>query len=321
MLKTIQDFPSQFKESIVEAKSCDIKDLKRKHFKRIIVAAMGGSSLPTDLVNAYLYPELELITLRDYQVPSNIKQDDLILCSSFSGNTEETLTVFQSALEKKIPILCMSNGGQLKTKSQEHQIPFIQIPNCIQPRCASGYFFASQIILLQELGLLAPHEEILLNLAHFLSEQKLRQEELGRTLAQKLKDRLPIIYSDTRFEAACRIWKIKINENSKVQSWYNVFPELNHNEMVGYTQMNTQASLIYLEHEGMFERNKKRMQIMETIFKDKIPFHKIACQGTNLLEQIFDAVLIGDYTSYYLAQEYGIDPTPVALVEDFKQML
>jgi len=282
---------------------------------------MGGSSLPADLVNDILGTEVPLQIVRDYQLPSSISPKDLVICASFSGNTEETLEVLEEAMGIGCQTVIMTHGGNLKKIAEAKNLTFIPIPDCIQPRCATGYFFASTLCLLYCLGKLDSKKAELEELASYLKGRQDKYETKGKALAQQLKDRVPIIYGPPSLGGTCRIWKIKINENAKIQSFFNVFPELNHNEMVGYTKLIMKPALIYLKSHFMHPRIQKRMGVMKDLLEKQIPIHEIELSGKNLLQETFEALAMGDYTSYYLAQAYGVEPAPVEMVEDFKVKL
>jgi glucose/mannose-6-phosphate isomerase len=282
---------------------------------------MGGSSLPADLVNDHLWGQCSLQIIRDYRLPPDADGEDLALCASYSGNTEETIATLDNALHRHCTVVALSHGGQLRELAESKNIPFLKIPHCIQPRCATGYFFAATLGLLHRFGFIAsPHEE-LAALRDFLIPRQAEYEARGREIASLLKDRIPIIYGPTSLQGACRIWKIKFNENSKVQSFFNVFPELNHNEMVGFTRLLMSPSIIYLRSKFMPHRINLRMETMKEILSAQIPFIEIALSGDSLLKETFESLAIGDYASYHLALGYGIDPAPVELVETFKGRL
>jgi glucose/mannose-6-phosphate isomerase len=299
----------------------DLTSLPEGKFRHYYYAGMGGSSLPADLINEYLKGRPSLKVVRDYALPEDAGAKDLVLCVSYSGNTEETLSCFHDAGTKGCARVVLSNDGKIKNLAEAEGVPFIPIPDCIQPRCATGYFFASTLGLLHRLQLLDSAKGQLRELAGFLEDHQDKFESTGKELSAKLKGRVPIVYGPTELEGVCRIWKIKFNENAKVQSFYNVFPELNHNEMVGYTQLIMEPSIIYLKNSKMHPRNRRRMEVLKEVLGDKIPIHGVNLAGDNLLQESFAALAVGDYTSYYLAEAYGIDPAPVAMVEDFKKRL
>jgi len=280
---------------------------------------MGGSSLPADLLNDLCRGKLQLNIHRDYGLPQGAQNSDLVLCASFSGNTEETLSAWNAA--KGFPRAALANGGRLAELARQEGQTFVQIPDCIQPRCATGYFIGALLGLLHRLQVVESHEALLQELAKFLRGSQATWEAQGQALAKELKGKVPVVYGPEEFHGLCRTLKIKFNENAKIQSFYNVFPELNHNEMVGYTQLLMPTALIYVRHSQMNPRVAKRMEVMTEVLPPEISVHEIVARGDSLWKTTFEALAVGDYTSYYLAKEYGIDPTPVAMVEDFKQRL
>ena len=289
--------------------------------KSIFACGMGGSSLMLDLANDFFSGQFNLSIVRSYDIPQNVTRDDLVICSSYSGNTEETLSCFRQAFEKKIPLVVMTHGGELYSLALENNIPYIQIPQCAQPRCAIGYFFTSLLFLLEKTGLILSQELLLKSISNFLEGRKLFHQDEGKKLASFFFEKIPLIYAPQILQGIARIWKIKINENAKVQSFCNVFPELNHNEMVGFTKLLMNPVMVYIKSRFMHERIGKRMAVMQELLSDKIPFVEVNLQGSNLAEEMFDAHALADYSSYYLAKLYGVDPAPVKLVEDFKKRL
>jgi glucose/mannose-6-phosphate isomerase len=152
--------------------------------------------------------------------------------------------------------------------------------------------------------------------------KRLNLENQGKNLAQKLTNKIPIIYASDKFKDIAKIWKIKFNENSKTQAFWNYFPELNHNEMVGFTNLQGNFHIIILKDKEDHPRIQKRMAIITDLLKKKgIEVATIDVLGEDLLTKIFSTLMLGDWASYYLALEYGIDPTPVEIVEDFKKKM
>ncbi len=319
--QTIRQFPQQFLKGWEAGDQCDFSSLHGKNFRKVFYAGMGGSSLPADLLNDFLQGELRLQIVRDYRLPKDTTGQDLILFASYSGNTEETLTALEHALDLNCPVVVLSHGGKIKKTATERLLPFISIPDCIQPRLATGYFFSGTLAVLHRLGLVGSKKNQLEELSSFLVHRQDRYEEIGKGLASKLKNKIPIIYGPPDLYGACRNWKIKFNENSKVPSFFNVFPELNHNEMVGFTQAIMNPAFIYLKNQSMDQRITQRMEVMKNLLKEKFSFHEINLSGKNLLQEMFEALAIGDYASYHLALNYGIDPVPVKMIEEFKEEL
>ena len=298
----------------------DLEGLPREKPRRIFYAGMGGSALPADLVNDYLGTH-PLLLVRDYQLPKDAGKKDWVIAASFSGNTEETIAVVHDAEQRGCPTIILANGGHLKKIAKAKKNPFIPIPDCIQPRCATGYFFATILGLLHRSGRLPDQRKILEGLEDFLLQRQGIHEKQGEKIAEALEGRVPIIYGPSELYGACRIWKIKLNENCKIQSFFNVFPELNHNEMVGFSQMIMEPTLVYLISQFMDRRIKKRMAVMKEILGGKVPILEISLAGADRLQETFDALALADYATYSLAMRIGVDPTPVEMVEDFKKLL
>lgn len=313
MLEDIKNFPNQFKAGLKAARGIGAEG----NFEKLVICGMGGSALPATLLLTYL-PDLEipLYIHRDYNLPPQANKKSLVVVVSFSGNTEETLSAFKEAEEKDLPLVAITSGGKLK----EMGGPVVVLPDpSIQPRMAIGYLFSALLGILSNSGVIEDKKEEILGLE--LSPEEFEEE--GKILAKKLKRKIPLVYASRRFEALARIWKIKFNENSKTPSFWNFFPELNHNEMTGF--VNAKAGSfhgIILKDKDDDSRILKRMNLTAEILGEKgIEFDFIDIKGKNTLEKIFNSNILSEWTSFYLAKEYGVDPEPVEMVEDFKKEL
>jgi glucose/mannose-6-phosphate isomerase len=289
---------------------------------------MGGSALPGDVLSIWLSAYkigLPLYIHRNYGLPYQADERHLIICISYSGDTEETLTAFEEARSKGFKIAVITSGGKLARLCKKYKIPMAVIPRGYQPRMALGFQFAALIKILVNCGIIRNNLENIANLEKQLLPKTLEAE--GKKLSKKLRGKIPIIYSSERLKGLARIWKIKFNENAKIPAFYNYFPELNHNEMTGFSDrgpnsMRDQNSIIILRDPTDHPRIQKRMKLLSQILKPKkIPINFIDIQGRDVLYKTFSTILLGDWVSYYLALEYKIDPTPVKLVKEFKKKL
>lgn len=318
MLNTIKNFPNQFQISLNKGE----KVLLDKKYDKIIVCGMGGSTLPADIVQSYLQNQFNVYVNRDYFIPDFADEKTLNIISSFSGNTEETIFCLKDSLKKRLDFIVLSNNGKLKNIALQNNYPFIQLPDSPQPRLATGHIFASIIGLLQANNLIENKNVEIEKLIQHLNDNIKSLEEQAFVLAKQLENKVPIIYSGLKFWAAARIFKINFNENTKIQSFHNVFPELNHNEMVGFTKLLFEPGFIFLKSKFDYERNELRINKMKELFEDKKLFvHEFEMKGDNYLEQAFYTIVMAYFTSYYLALEYKIDPMPVDMVEEFKKKL
>lgn len=317
MREIILNFPKQFE---FEPKVHNIRALL--NFKQFVVCGMGGSHLVADLFKIY-NPSLNLIIHQNYSLPNSISKQSLIIIVSHSGSTEEALDNYKITRNKKLNLAIITQGGELLQLAQKDKVAYIQIPQSnIPARSALGFTLKAllKIIKLEKASNQLEQVSKLLRAEDF--------EKPGKNLAKELKNFTPIIYSSEKNKAIAYNWKIKFNENSKVPAFYNVFPELNHNEMAGFDVKPQTKALsqnfyfIFLKDSKDHPRIIKRMQISEKILKAKNFKIKIfELKGVNIFYKIFSSLILADWASYYLAQEYHIDPLSTPMVQEFKNML
>lgn len=304
-------------------------NLARRSFNKVLVCGVGGSALMGDFLSFFqatgfapLSPALPIITHRSYDLPADADQKTLVICVSYSGQTEEALSAFSKAKDANLEVAGITCGGQLAELLQKYKTPWIKIPqDNIPPRTSLGYQLAAMVKLLMAYGLLDLSAQ---NALHALQEKiiPLNLENQAKILCAKLVHKIPVIYSSQDNRVLARLWKICLNENTKVPAFYNFFPELNHNEMVGWTKNLGSFHLLFLRDKDDLPRIKKRMSLTaELLGKQHLPVDFVDIQGENSLEKIFWALIFGDWLSYHLALFYGIDPTPVDMVENLKQRL
>ncbi len=320
MHNALKNLPEQFAWQPV------IKNRKSlKNFSQFIILGMGGSHLAADLIKL-TQPELKLIIHSDYGLPKmpikELKQS-LIIANSYSGNTEEVLAGLKTALAKKLNLACISIGGKLIELAKQNNLPYIQMPDThIQPRMALGF---NAKALAKIMGLNNTYQE-LSNLATQLNPLQFNQP--GKKLAKTLKHKIPVIYSSVTNQAIAYNWKIKLNETGKVPAFYNVLPELNHNEMNGFDVRETTRNLskdfyfIFLTDSTDNLRIQKRFKILNNLYrKNKLPVITLPLKGKNAWQKIFTSLTLADWTSYYLAKSYHLEPEPVPMVEEFKKLM
>lgn len=321
MMRTaILNFPSQFS---YQPKIENVKNFKKK--KCYIVVGMGGSHLAADLIAAYK-PDFPLITRRDYGLPElsgkELKQS-LVVASSYSGNTEEVIVAYQSAQKKKLPLAVIAVGGKLIELAQKDGVPYVELPNTgIQPRSALGFSLRG---LMKILGMQKELRQTT-QLAKILDVKK--TETIGRDLAIKMKDHVPVIYASRANETIAWNWKIKLNETGKIPAFYNVIPEMNHNEMNGFDvtpsskHLSSLFHFIFLKDATDDKRNRKRMEVVEKLYRARgLPVTGLELTGKNYFEKIFTSLLIADWTALYTAELYGLEPEKVPMIEEFKRLI
>lgn len=327
MRKIIINFPKQFRIGSSAARKVSLKP-EALPFppENIIICGMGGSALPGDILVA-LRP-LNIFVHRSYGLPPQAGNESLIICISYSGNTEETLSSFSEALNRKLPMVAISTGGKLERLSKKHDIPLAKIPPpLIPPRLALGSIFSALCQTLANQGILS--EKITkeaLEVGASLRSEKF--ENQGKKLAKRIFQKIPVIYTSKQFREVGLIWKNSLNETAKILAISNYFPELNHNETVGFWRINEmqieneKISVLILRDPKEHPRILKQMEITkEIIEKEGVQVEFIDIKGKNILEKIFSTVILGFWTSYWLALEYKIDPTPVKAIEELKRKM
>lgn len=304
------------------ADKVDLKKLSRKKFSNLIICGMGGSALAGDFLIQYLNHDgsrnLPIYICRSYDLPEDASSKSLVFIFSYSGNTEETVSCFGEALKLGAEVVAFASGGKVKETAQKNKVQFVELDfkgEHFEPRYGAPIVFATMHQILAKLGLCK-------KIKKFPEINAQKSELRGKKMAQKIKGRTPVIYASDKYDLLAKNWKIKINENSKTPAFWNFFPELNHNEMVGFTNPQGKFCVIMLLEKDDNRRNKKRMEITARLYKKKgIEVDIIKIEGKTFLEKIFRTLVLGDWVSYYLALEYGQDPTPVEMVEELKVAL
>jgi len=320
MSGVIKNFPGQF------SYKPEIQN-KERLAKRPwhIVVGMGGSHLAADLLKVW-NPRLPLFIHKNYglpKVPDEILNNSLIIASSYSGNTEETLDAYEEAKKKDIPLAVLSIGGKLLKRAEKDGAPYIQMPDTgIQPRSALGFNIKALLALMGEENAL---EEIS-TLARTLQPDELEQN--GKELAKNLYGFIPIIYASERNESIAYNWKIKFNETSKIPAFYNVFPELNHNEMTGFdikpktSKLSKNFFFILLSDEADHPKIQKRMAVLKKLYQARdLPVAEIKLSGRDVFHKIFSSLILADWATYYTAEGYGVEPEAIPMVEEFKRLV
>ncbi|MCH7883008.1 bifunctional phosphoglucose/phosphomannose isomerase [Patescibacteria group bacterium] len=329
MDQAIRDFPKQFEyEPVIENED----NLKRK--KRFIVCGMGGSNLSAGLLKI-VNPKLDIISHRNYGLPTIQGpsldaprtvlgfEEHLVIAGSYSGNTEETIDAFNAALEKGLALAAITTNGKLLELAKKNTAPYIQMPKTgIQPRLALGFTIRALLKLMgDEEGLRQTR-----TLADSLDVDGC--EYKGKALAEVLRAKLPVVYSSQRNEPIAYNWKVKFNETGKIPVFYNVFPELNHNEMTGFDVSSSAKPLsekihfIFLRDDQDDSRILKRMDATKKIYTDRgFGVEVLELTDGDPWQKIFTSLLIADWAAFYLARYYGADPEQVPMVEEFKKLI
>ncbi len=317
MKSVIQGFPNQIRQAYKLGDDLNLEG----NIDQIIIAGMGGSAIAGDLLKAYLSDvKIPITVCRDYELPSTADKESLVIISSYSGNTEETISAYKDALRKFCKIICITSGGRIQEIATSNRTPIVKIPKGIQPRAALAYSFFPMLKLMETFRIVESKKAEVERVVKTLDKQVFMNT--GLAIAEKLVDKTILVYASEKFRPVAYRWKTQLNENSKTMAFANTFSEMNHNEISGFANMNAKYHCIILRNDEDNHRIKKRMDITKKHLKNKsVDVTDINITGDTYLTKIFSAIYVGDWTSYFLALKYMIDPTPVKDIENFKKEL
>ncbi|MDO9545674.1 MAG: bifunctional phosphoglucose/phosphomannose isomerase [Pelolinea sp.] len=333
MLAAIKGLPDQLIDAYGQGDRNKLP--KNKEFNSIIIAGMGGSAIGADILIAYASSELKVpvMVLRDYQLPGWAEgKKSLVICSSHSGNTEETNSIFSQAVERNCTVIIITTGGKLLSAAIEKGITTWQFDYTGQPRAAVGWSFGLLLRLFSRLSLISDKEK---EISDAVSSMKNLMEQIdvevptvknsAKRLAGQLIDQYISIFSAEHMSPVARRWKTQINELAKAWGQFEYLPEADHNTLAGVinpADLLPKIFTVFLRSDHFFPRNIKRMDVTFTEFMvaglctDQIDF-----SAPEPLTEIWTAILFGDYVAYYLAMMYEIDPTPVDAIESLKEQM
>jgi glucose/mannose-6-phosphate isomerase len=299
----------------------------------IVAAGMGGSGIGGDLLRAVLYdePAPVVAVVKDYRVPRWVGPQTLLFACSYSGDTEETLAAYQEAAARGAHCVAITSGGTLLRRARERGDPVVVVPSGLPPRAALPYLFVPMLAVLSAVGAVRSFDEDAgeaVDVTAAVAEELLpgRPDNPARALAASLVGRLPLIYSATPLlEPAAQRWKDQINENAKTLAAWNTFPELNHNETVGWgadPELARRCHVVILRDPYEPERLARRVAITRDLaFGRAGGVDEVWARGRGILARLCSIILVGDFVSWYLAVLRGVDPTPVPVIDELKRRL
>ncbi len=333
MYDCIAGFPDQASEAFRIGKSSKIS-LRSSGVTSIVLTGLGGSAIGGDLLRAYLAGELGVpfTVNRHYVLPNFVGTKTLVIVSSYSGNTEETIAAQKDATKRRAKVLCISTGGAVTEFAAKHKQPCIKIPGGLQPRAALGYSFFPLLVALTKTGFIRSKDKDiretieLLKIKSALWKTPDPENNPALKLAGTIKGRLPVVYSSTEHLDAVNLrWRGQFSENAKQLAYGNVLPEMNHNELVGWNELKSlmkQTHVIILRDKGDHPRVAVRGEIVKGILEPySSGVSEVWSEGKSLLARMFSLIHFGDWVSFYLAILNGQDPTPVRVIDHLKNEL
>lgn len=308
----------------------DIDSSYTKNINNIVIAGMGGSAISADLLKTFLMDELQipLFVNRDYVLPKFADEKTLVIISSYSGNTEETISCFKQAVKIGCKIIAISTGGWIKNFADENNLPCINLKEGFQPRFALGVSFFTLLKILQSLELIPLQDEVVNEITSLWKNKGIEysgEENIALKHAEELTGFIPLIYSSADFEAVGYRLKCQFNENSKLHAFNNVIPELNHNEIIGwetFQEKQLNAKLINIVDKEYHPQILKRFEITKELAqKSGVDIIVLKSNEKNIKVRIMDLILLGDWITYYMAVLRSFDPSEIDYIHELKQRL
>lgn len=303
--------------------------------KNIIFGGMGGSAIAGDMIAGLFNIQIPYIVNRNYRLPEFAGKDTLFIASSYSGNTEETLSALNEAEKRGCSVLCVTSGGKVKETAEHSNYPVFILPGGYPPRAALGYSLGAFLHIFVRMGLKGVSEAQFIEAVEHIRTAGEKWQDTGNEknsavrIARIMKGKFPLINTsaDRLYSVGLR-WKTQINENSKSHAAYLPFPEMNHNEIMGWhTHASTNTflpncAMVILRDPDDHPRIQKRMDITKSLLEDGgSTVQDITAEGKSFLSRFLYLVHLGDFVSYYLAVLYGVDPTEIREIDLLKEGL
>jgi glucose/mannose-6-phosphate isomerase len=330
---SLRDLPDQCRAAWAEAHCLELPATYRE-IDRIIILGMGGSAIAGDVFRLLLARECPVPVLnhRQYDLPPYVDDRALLIASSFTGNTEETLSAFEQGLATPAKKLVLTTGGTLLTMAKANGVPTFVFQFCGEPRSAFGYGLMPLLAIAETTGLM---HGVARDVDEGIAAMEALRSRIGeevplaanaaKQLAARLAGRLPVIYgADVLTEVAHR-WKTQLNESAKVWAFHEQLPEASHNALVSYELPREVASLtfvVYLRSPDFHPRVALQYEFSQRALAEAgVGYEEVQAEGRSALAQVMTSILLGDYVSYYLALLSGADPTPTTIIDNLKAWL
>lgn len=317
----VEIFTKQLEEALEIGNKANLTP-NTSDIKNVVITGLGGSGIGGKIVSQLVANQIKVpvIINNDYTLPNFVNEHTLVIASSFSGNTEETLAATKIALEKNATVACITSGGKLLEIAKQKGLNYIVLPQGESPRAMLTYSLTQQFFILNHYKLI--DNNFIANIKSgidLLNSELTNIKSQAQTIAESIHNKTAIIYAESQFEGVAIRLRQQLNENSKVLCWHHVIPEMNHNELVGWSGGDDRFAVINFHTDFDHPRSSKRMDIIKEVITQKTSdYIDIYAKGENIIEQALYLILIGDWISVYLADIRGVDPIEVNVISYLK---
>ena len=324
MKKLVEEFSQQMRESL-EISENAVLSKSANPIHNIFISGLGGSGIGGSIVAEIVSEEatVPINVNKDYFIPAYVNQNTLAIICSYSGNTEETVCAMEFAMKQKAKIVCVTAGGKIGEMAKANNIDCISIPAGRPPRASLGYSGIQLFKILNFHGIIGDtYKKDLKNAADLLDAEEKNIQAEAMEIAKKFIGKIPVIYTLGGTEAIAVRFRQQVNENGKMLCWHNVIPEMNHNELVGWTHKNENLIVVAFRNSTDYYRTVKRLEVNKTVFAKYTPHYlEIHSKGDSKIERAMYHVHIGDWISCYIADINNIDATEVNVINQLKDAL
>ena len=321
MYKLIEDFPRNVMDAVEASKSLGFKPAQNT-INKVVITGLGGSGIGGKIVSNVVSDSATcpILINNDYSLPAFVDKNTLVIACSYSGNTEETLTAVASAIDKGAEIACLTSGGKLKELAETNGFNLIVVPGGNPPRTTLGTTSPRIFAILKFYGIIDDrYDESLGKIGAYLEQHKFEIQTKAQLMAEGLYTYTPVIYSDAGYEGVAIRLRQQLNENSKILCWHHVFPEMNHNELVGWVSGNEKIAVTMLRAEDDPERTQTRMDLSLNIFEKYTKnITQIIAKGDDKVIRTYYLIHFIDWLSLYLSEQYGVDAIEIDVIDYLK---
>lgn len=324
MYDLIHEFPTHLREALAIGRRARLSTPGSPP-ANVVITGLGGSGIGGRIAAQAVADQAicPIEVYNNYYLPGYVGEQTLVIASSYSGNTEETLAAMQEAMEKGARVVCITSGGTMLKTAQEKGLDHIIIPGGNPPRSMLAYSLTQQFFILKHFRVIAKSMEASIErAAEHLQKEQVEIEEAGKELAGKLLSKRTVIYGEAATEAVCVRFRQQLNENSKELCWHHAIPEMNHNELVGWAGGDDRIAVVVFRHADDHPRSQVRMEINKEVFMRHTPHvHEVWSKGDDRLERQLYLIHLGDWASWYLAEKKGVDAMEIAVINMLKGKL
>ena len=320
----ISDFTKHLSEALEIGRST-IMDESVADIHNVLICGLGGSGIGGTIVSDIISDQIDIpvSATKDYSIPNFVDENTLVIASSYSGNTEETLYALEACQVRMAQIACVTSGGKLAELAKAKGFNLIQIPGGHPPRAMFGYSFTQLFFILHHYGLIDDSFQLEFEKGITLldeCEEGIKSE--AKQLADKLFDTTPVIYTAAGFEGVGIRFRQQINENSKMLCWHHVIPEMNHNELLGWRINTDKLGVVYFRNKSDYDRNQVRIDInKEVLAKYTDNINEIWSKGDTKIENSLYHIHLGDWVSWYLSEMNKVDAIEIDVINFLKGSL